>query len=62
MLIRGSCEILTHQGERYDHVLIRTGPAADPLLFADAVQRSSAYRITGLVTVVDSGMLLVCRK
>jgi len=44
-------------GERYDHVLIRTGPAADPLLFADAVQRSSAYRITGLVTVVDSGML-----
>lgn len=44
-------------GERYDHVLIRTGPAADPLLFADAVQRSSAYRISGLVTVVDSAML-----
>lgn len=44
-------------GERYDHVLIRTGPAADPLLFADAVQRSRAYRISGLVTVVDSAML-----
>ena len=32
------------QGERYDHVLIRTGPAADPLIFADAVQRSSAVQ------------------
>ncbi|CAE7355046.1 Cbwd1 [Symbiodinium sp. CCMP2592] len=41
-------------GERYDHVLIRTGPAADPLIFADAVQRSSAYRIAGIVTVVDA--------
>jgi len=41
-------------GERYDHVLIRTGPAADPLIFADAVQRSSAYKIAGIVTVVDA--------
>ncbi|CAE7194492.1 Cbwd1 [Symbiodinium sp. CCMP2456] len=41
-------------GERYDHVLIRTGPAADPLIFADAVQRSSAYKIAGIVTVIDA--------
>ena len=37
-------------------MLIRTGPAADPLLFADAVQRCSAYRIAGLVTLVDPAM------
>ena len=46
------------KGERYDLVLIRTGPAADPLIFADAVLRSPSYRIAGLVTVLDAAMNL----
>ncbi|CAE7456942.1 Cbwd1 [Symbiodinium natans] len=41
-------------GEQYDHVLIRTGPAADPMIFADAVQRSRSYTVAGVVTVVDA--------
>mmetsp|Transcript_22339 Transcript_22339/g.51789 ORF Transcript_22339/g.51789 Transcript_22339/m.51789 type:complete len:365 (-) Transcript_22339:106-1200(-) len=45
---------MTMWGEQYDHVIIRTGPAADPMIFADAVQRSSAYGIAGIVTVVDA--------
>ena len=35
-------------------MLIRTGPAADPMIFADAVQRSRSYTVAGVVTVVDA--------
>lgn len=55
-LLGFTCLMNRGQGERYDHVLIRTGPAADPLLFADAVQRSRAYRIAGLITLLDPAM------
>lgn len=41
-------------GERYDRIIIRVGPVADPLLFSTAAARAGNFRVEGLVAVAEA--------